>query len=339
MLSGYQFPAKETPMARHRVLRSTVQAADIPDDQQEAYLQAIAGGTTVRCTYDLDDGLVVYRVAVTGYTDPGGQHRWALTYCDQAAVDNIDYPADQLDQVLADYEQMVRAGADAIASVDDARDPVFTATDVDDVTAAVKESPAQGNIAARHLAVQWATKAMEDTAVALSKAIDYRRVTCALAAGAVTAGGAGGVSAVARTLNVSQPTASLIVRAGEGLLVSPTGTTVGAGIRYAYTYQVETQWDDADDWEVVVGETACWDASPWPQGVAAAIATGPNLVDPATPRWRVVVWRGHPGEHLPDPDAQHEVRGDGSCTAAGCPGCHAEPCNTCDGRGCPECQP
>lgn len=306
----------------YRVIRSTVQPTDFLEGRADAFEEAITAGTVCRVTYDLEDGVQVWRAAVVGYTDPDGAHRWAFVYYDPANVDVIDFPADTLDGVLADYEQLVEETADNNPRAHDGDVP-YAYTDVRGVDACTNGDAGQGNTTARLLALRWTNQALDAATAAQRAASRARAAAAALAAGAVNAqhDGKGGVAAVARTLDVSQPTATPLVQAGEQILSAASigGEPVGAGIRYRYTWQVEVRGEVSAPWRTVWDRDG-WDVYACPAEVAERLATShgddyagaPGYAADTRvrqmPAWRVLVWRDRDHRAGPRDDSQQGAR-------------------------------
>lgn len=217
-----------------RVIRSTVQDVDIDTEQAEDFEKAIDDALDRRDqereTFSLDDAQQPdYRIVLLPYTDPNGQHRWAVLDSGPTEVDWQD--TDDLDEAIAAYEEWVRAataGATPDYDSEGNRKPMWDESDVEGVAASVRRDGSNANNSARLVDAKWAHEelvAMEDT---YRERIETRQIKFAKAA---DAWGRGGPAVLASRVDLKSPTVKQIVDRGRELLAEKSADSgrVGEG--------------------------------------------------------------------------------------------------------------
>lgn len=205
-----------------RVIRSTVQGLDIDQDQAEAFEQAIdtalnAGGA-VRETYGLDDiGQKEYHIALLPYTDPDGEHRWAVLNSGPAEVDWQD--TCDLAEAVAAYEDEVRdTTAGAMPEYDDEGDelPLWNVSDVKGIAARDEQDGDDHSNTARLTDAEWAHAEFTSAEDEYHKAAQRRQVAFARV---IDGWGRGGQAVLARRVGLKEPTVKALADRGREILL------------------------------------------------------------------------------------------------------------------------
>lgn len=208
-----------------RVIHSTVQGLDIDTDREEdfdaAVNKALDARDEVRETYSLDEiGQKAYRIAVLPYTDPDGNHRWAVLDESPAEVDWQD--TDDLDEAITTYEELVRDTTKvAMPRYDEDGDelPVWDATDVDEVSAENIYDAEAANASARLIDAQWAHQNFTTVEHAYQQATQRRQVAFAKS---VDSFGRGGQAVLSKRVDLKEPTVKAIADKGRAILAVKT---------------------------------------------------------------------------------------------------------------------
>lgn len=210
-----------------RVISSTVQAVAIDSDQEEAFEEAVRAGEQLRETYNTDEiGQKAAHYQLIAYTDPNGQHRFAVTADEPSESDWQD--TDSFDEALALYEETVQATAVGIGDeyeeyedeetgewvVGDRKAP-FKFTDVPGVYGYEKGAEEVGNAQGRMLEAEWATEAAEAAQRLAEEKTQARQLAYARA---VDEFGRGGNAVLARRVGLSEPTVKAIADKGRAML-------------------------------------------------------------------------------------------------------------------------
>lgn len=200
-----------------RVINSTVQSVAIDPDQEEAFEEAVYAGEQLRETYNTDEiGQKDAHYQLIAYTDPNGLHRFVVLANEPTERDWQD--TDSFDEALALYEETVRETAAGMGlTVDDEgneKDP-FEFTDVPGVQGYENGAEESGNLDGRMLEAEWATKAAEDAQRIAEEKTRARQIAYARA---VDAFGRGGNAALARQVELSEPTVKTIADKGRAIL-------------------------------------------------------------------------------------------------------------------------
>lgn len=206
-----------------RVIHSTIQPAQIGDDHEDAYSEAVAEvmsrGDQVRKTYSLDGiGQEEFSIAVLPCKDPAGGRRWVLAHTDPGTVDWQD--TDDLDEAIALYEETVREttkGALPVCDEEGNELPQWDKTDVEGVSAREVTSGADANAAARMIDAQWAHEEVTELERRSREAVRRRQLAFARAADAI---GRGGQARLTARSGLREPTVARIVAAGRKLMRS-----------------------------------------------------------------------------------------------------------------------
>jgi hypothetical protein len=208
-----------------RVIRSTVQGADINPDLADEYEQAIdkalAARDEERETVSYDEiGQKAYRIALLPYTDPTGAHRWAIL--DDGPSESDWQDTDDLDEAIATYEKWVRdATAGAMPTYDDEGNekPVWDESDVAGVSAETEYDGDTHNERARLLAAQWAHEEFTAAEQSYQEATRRRQVAFAKA---IDSWGRGGQAVLAKRVELKEPTVKAIADKGRQILAEQT---------------------------------------------------------------------------------------------------------------------
>ncbi|WP_326683076.1 hypothetical protein [Streptomyces sp. NBC_01237] len=201
-----------------RVIRSTLQGLDITEDREGEFADAAEAGGLVRETYAKNEhGQKGIRVEVRAYSDPDGQHRFAVLYSNPAGVD-WQQDTEDYDEARALYEETVRNEAQGAApeSDEDGREtPLFDHTDVPGIDGYEDGAEGAGDAEAYMLVAEWTTEEAEKAQqVATAKAQD-RQIAYARA---IDAYGRGGQILLAGRVRKSTPTVQDIADRGRKLI-------------------------------------------------------------------------------------------------------------------------
>ncbi|MFJ1894489.1 hypothetical protein [Streptomyces sp. NPDC088170] len=204
-----------------RVIRSTVHGLDVSDDQAEEFEEAIGKVLTargeIRETYALDEiGQKFHQIALAAYTDPAGEHRWAILDTGPTEVDWQD--TGDLDEAITAYEQWVRETTDCAGpSHDDEGNerPVWDYSDVAGVPAREQEDAEAGNVQARMVDAVRAHEAFPAAEALYQQAARRRQIAFARA---IDAFGRGGQAALAGRVDLKEPTVKSLADRGRALL-------------------------------------------------------------------------------------------------------------------------
>lgn len=204
-----------------RVIRSSVQGVDINDEQAEDFEAAIdaalANRDQVRETYALDEiGQKDYHLALVPYTDPNGEHRWAILDNGPTEVDWQD--TDDLDEAIAAYEEWVRgATAGAMPTYDDEGNekPLWDESDVAGIPAKDEYDGASHIESARMIDAQWAHEEFVAEEKAYQKATQRRQIAFAKL---IDASGRGAQAVLAKSIDIKEPTVKAIADKGRILI-------------------------------------------------------------------------------------------------------------------------
>lgn len=210
-----------------RVIRSTVQSLTIDTDQEDAFQEAVEAGEQLRETYNTDQiGQKDTHYQLIAYTDPNGEHRFAVLAEEPAECDWQD--TDTFDEALDLYEETVRATAAGMGDdyeeyedeetgewvVGDRKQP-FKFTDVPGIHGYEDKAEEVGNAQGRMLEAQWATEAAEAAQRIAAEKTEARQIAYARA---VDEFGRGGNAVLARQVGLSEPTVKAIADKGRQLL-------------------------------------------------------------------------------------------------------------------------
>ncbi|MGW2384332.1 hypothetical protein [Streptomyces sp. NPDC001658] len=204
-----------------RVIRSSVQGIDVDpeqaDDFENAIDTALANRDQVRETYALDQlGQKDYHLALLPYTDPNGEHRWAIVDSGPSEYDCQD--TDALDEAIATYEEWVRAATDgAMPSYDDEGNekPLWDESDVDGIPAETVYDGGSHNDNARMIDAEWAHEEFTAAEQAYQRATQRRQIAFARV---IDFWGRGGQSVLAKRVGLKEPTVKTLADKGRVLL-------------------------------------------------------------------------------------------------------------------------
>ena len=200
-----------------RVIRSTVQSITIDDDRTDEFETAAQAGELLRRSHINDKyGNEDLSVTLRAYTDPDGQHHFAVLYDSPAENDWQDTP--DFDEAVNLYEETVRAEeAGAHLQVDDAGNelPVFTGTDVPGVGGYEDGAEEAGNAQGLLLVAQWATDEAEEAQRIAADKAQARQIAYA---SAIDTFGRGGQAVLAGRVGLKEPTVKAIADKGRALL-------------------------------------------------------------------------------------------------------------------------
>jgi hypothetical protein len=221
-----------------RVISSTVQGLDIAAEAEDAFYDTVEAGKTVRETYSLDQiGQKEYRTSLVAYTDPDGEHRWAVLYDDPQETDWTD-TAD-LDEAVAEYERQVCESATLLEPTYDGegntvRPAGFDYSDVEDVEVVGGGTYGAWRVEAAAIAAGWATERLAKVQQDAARAVEAAAAERALAVTRlVDTFGRGGQTYAASALGISQPAVSDLVRRGRALLDDAAAAARPAPWRYS----------------------------------------------------------------------------------------------------------
>jgi hypothetical protein len=208
-----------------RVIRSTVQGADIDpdlaDEYEEAIDKALAARDEERETVSYDEiGQKAYRIALLPYTDPTGAHRWAIL--DDGPSESDWQDTDDLDEAIATYEEWVRgATAGAMPAYDDEGNekPIWDESDVAGVSAETEYDGDTNNQRARLLAAEWAHAEFTAAEQSYQEATRRRQVAFAKA---IDSWGRGGQAVLAKRVELKEPTVKTLADKGRQILAQQT---------------------------------------------------------------------------------------------------------------------
>lgn len=211
-----------------RVIYSTVQSANIDDEQEddfyEAVSEALGRSDQARETFTRDEiGQKAHQIALLPYTDPNGERRWAVTDSGPGELDWQD--TDDLDEANAAYEEAVRGATRAAGTKYDdegEEQPTWDETDVDGVSA--RDMCDGGLATARLTDAQWAHDAFVQAEKAYQEATRRRQQAFALA---VDSHGRGGQALLAVRFGMREPTVKTLVTKGRRLLAQSHEKTDG----------------------------------------------------------------------------------------------------------------
>lgn len=206
-----------------RAIRSTIQSIDIDADQAEAFEaaidQAIARRDQVRETFSCDEiGQKEYHLVLLPYTEPNGEHRWAVFDYGPTEYDCQD--TDDLDEAIAAYEEWVRrATASASPSYDEDGEeiPLWDESDVEGVPAKEVYDGAAGNRNARLIDAEWAHEEFTKVEAIYQQATRRRQVAFAKM---IDSWGRGGQAMLAGRISLKEPTVKTIADKGRVLLAA-----------------------------------------------------------------------------------------------------------------------
>ncbi|MFF7795586.1 hypothetical protein [Streptomyces sp. NPDC007991] len=204
-----------------RVIRSSIQNIDIDADQADDFEAAIDAAITrrdqVRETFSCDEiGQKAYHLALLPYTDPNGEHRWAIFDSGPTEYDCQD--TDDLDEAITAYEEWVRgATAGAMPSYDEDGEelPLWDESDVEGISAKEVYDGDAGNDNARLIDAEWAHEEFTKAEESYQQATQRRQVAFAKM---IDSRGRGGQAMLASRVNLKEPTVKTIADKGRALL-------------------------------------------------------------------------------------------------------------------------
>jgi hypothetical protein len=204
-----------------RVIRSTIQGLDIDPDQADDFETAIDAAldkrAEVRETYSYDNaGQKDYRIALLPYTDPDGQHRWAIL--DDGPAESDWQDTDDLDEAISLYEEWVRGATDgAMPSYDEDGEPkpLWDECDVEGIAAETEYDGQAHNDTARMIDAEWAHEAFVASETNHQQKTQRRQIAFAKV---IDSWGRGGQATLASKVDLKEPTVKSIADKGRKIL-------------------------------------------------------------------------------------------------------------------------